>query len=358
MTSLGWSKRSTEEDLRQVILGFPQSIDEFDIEKKLTMMHFASMRGWIDTVSLLIERGSKSVNAPNCYGQLPISYAATHGYAEIVELLVRHGSRTDDPNNVGDTPMHCAARSGHPHVAETLARLGSMTICTLDKACVTPLYRAVLEGHVSTVKTLARLDNKAIWIQSSDGYLPVHRAASDGCLELVKFFVRIDRELLDVQTRDLETPLFIAASRGREDVVEFLVRMGSNSMDAPDIRGRTPVTVAAEYGKPWMIITLVRLGSKALDFPDKRIINIANTAIFGQQAECARILRSLLGNPSGMGLRELIDGHPFWVSECAKEEYTHEVRYRVYFGESLVGRLIFQLKRLACLRSEQRQLNE
>lgn len=152
---------------------------------------------------------------------------------------------------------------------------------------------------------------------------PIHKAARKGDLEVVE---RLIQEGADIDTLndDGYTPLHCAAKNGHVAVIEALVRLGSNAIDAPTAWDKTPLFLAAVYDRGPAIEALVRLGSTSLERLDKygwAPIHVAGIS----------------GNPEAVkALHALGAGDPL-----EDEDEAHEVRWRVYFRESLVEKLLF-----------------
>ena len=54
--------------------------------------------------------------------------AATDGYKEIVEILLRAGADKNQPTKFGNTPLHLAAPDGHKEVVEIFFMLALIKI--------------------------------------------------------------------------------------------------------------------------------------------------------------------------------------------------------------------------------------
>lgn len=102
--------------------------------------------------------------------------------------------------------------------------------------------------------------------------------------------------------------MYAAAWNGHVLVIETLVRLGSKAIDTPTINGWTPVYCAAHGDHMDCLRTLISLGA-----------DCSNTLTFRLSDAMVEQLKARVEDESG------------------------EVRYRVYFTESLVSRLLFEV---------------
>lgn len=84
-----------------------------------TPLIVAAGNGHLFSVKTLLGAGA-SVNRTNDRGQTALSWAASHGYADIVPLLLAHGAH-DIPDYEGKTALSCAIAHHHPEIAHTLS---------------------------------------------------------------------------------------------------------------------------------------------------------------------------------------------------------------------------------------------
>ncbi|OCT75123.1 tonsoku-like protein isoform X2 [Xenopus laevis] len=109
-------------------------------KKGETDLHRACIKGDINLVKTLIEKGHPLMSRDNC-GWTPLHEAANHGHLDIVQLLLENGSNINDRGGhlcEGITPLHDALSNGKFHVAQLLILQGASVTVTNDKG-VTPL---------------------------------------------------------------------------------------------------------------------------------------------------------------------------------------------------------------------------
>ena len=126
----------------------------------------ASRRGDVERVRGLIE--GADVNLKNYYGERALSHAASKGYAEIFELLIRSGA---DTNADKLYLLHDAAQNGHVEVVRVLIR-SDVDVNAVNDEEMTALRLAADEGHFDVAKVL--IQNCAD-INEEDKVFPVFR---------------------------------------------------------------------------------------------------------------------------------------------------------------------------------------
>ncbi|CDJ52248.1 hypothetical protein, conserved [Eimeria brunetti] len=169
-----------------------------------------------------------------CY---PLHYAATSGHAEVVKLLLQHGTAVDplEASN-GWTPLMIAtlkSANSEKHIDVMMLLLeGGADAEVMD---ATKLLKRLLQKFPS-------LDV----LGPGFGYLtPLHYAAEAGHVDTVDFLLHL---LADPRCVDATgwTPLHWACRRGHKQVVDLLLRYGG-SVEDRDFRSLTPLDVACLF---------------------------------------------------------------------------------------------------------------
>ena len=122
-----------------------------------TGLHAAVFLQILELVAPVLEIKELNVNAADCMGSMPLTWAARGGQEEIVEVLLE---RADvDPDQVdtkyGRTPLSWAAEKGHEGVVKMIVGRKDINPNQEDiKHGRTPLSRAAGNGHAGVVKML------------------------------------------------------------------------------------------------------------------------------------------------------------------------------------------------------------
>lgn len=85
----------------------------------------AVQQGNREQVSHFLATGADP-NAPESkFGVTPLSWAAMRGEVDLVQLLIEKGAKVRQPNTDGSTPLHCAAFLGHDAIVQVLLKGGA-----------------------------------------------------------------------------------------------------------------------------------------------------------------------------------------------------------------------------------------
>lgn len=113
---------STYDDtaVMRALLDAGARVDEHD-EEGLTPLHWAVLSNQVANAELLIEHGA-DVNRVDRHGMTPLLYAASidFGDSRMVDLLLRHGAKTDARTPDGLTALDRARKYGHTRFFKSL----------------------------------------------------------------------------------------------------------------------------------------------------------------------------------------------------------------------------------------------
>ncbi|KAJ5719638.1 hypothetical protein N7493_007216 [Penicillium malachiteum] len=170
--------------------------------------------------------------------KLPISRAASHGHADVVQVLIDHGANTDHEGKEGLKPLHLAAKSNHVEVVKVLLAAGVDPLTPKTKESKpsgsqrqyrqpstigeTPLMYACLAGHLETVAEFVPLLKNVEDLQKA-----IYWAAEKARSNIVDLILQ--KPGIDVNTKfQGETALFLACRRKDIKTIELLVRAGAD----------------------------------------------------------------------------------------------------------------------------------
>jgi ankyrin repeat protein len=119
-----------------------------------TPLHLAAFFGAADAARALLNKGaSPAERSTNAMKNLPLHAAAAGRHADLVKLLIEHGSPVGARQHGGWTALHAAAQNGDLAMAEILVSAGADVSARADNnQCALDL--ALTKGHQPMVEFL------------------------------------------------------------------------------------------------------------------------------------------------------------------------------------------------------------
>ncbi|GJY37943.1 E3 ubiquitin protein ligase XBAT33 [Tanacetum coccineum] len=254
-------------------------------------LHFASAKGHIDIVALLLDNGA-DVNSRNYCGQTPLMQACRYGHWEVVQsLLLFRCNVTRADYLSGRTALHFAAVNGHvrcirlvvadfvpsaPFEALTAQANGdggigpknkydqSALVKFVNKAAdggITALHMAVLNGYADCVQLL----------------LDLHANTS-----AVTFHYGTSMDLIGAGS----TPLHYAACGGNLKCCQILLARGASRLKL-NCNGWLPLDVARMWGRHWLEPLLAPNSDLAVPlFPSSNYLSLPLLSVLNIAREC------------------------------------------------------------------------
>ena len=91
-----------------------------------TPLHLSCIKGYLSVATLLLDRGSRAIDAKDTFGFTPLHISCRHGHLSLATLLLDRGSGAIDAKDAfGDTPLHCSC-----HLEQL-----SLATLLLDRGC-------------------------------------------------------------------------------------------------------------------------------------------------------------------------------------------------------------------------------
>ena len=155
----------------------------------------------------------------------PLHWAAGHGHADVVKLLVGAGAQLEATEEGARTALHYAAQRGHAPVVAELLSLGANPEARSARQ-VTALQMAASGGHTEAV---ARLAASGADLEASHDEPKLTALAAACALGHLEAALELLNAGASVAARDAagRTPLKLARKGGHADIVAALVAAGA-----------------------------------------------------------------------------------------------------------------------------------
>lgn len=122
----------SQDMVKAIVQGKPQEVKQLldkgeAVDAKQagqTALHFASMNGKVDIISILIARGAK-VDAQDDQGVTPLMLACKDGQLDAVRALLAQGAKLETQNKMGENALHIAGAHGKKDVVTELLDRGA-----------------------------------------------------------------------------------------------------------------------------------------------------------------------------------------------------------------------------------------
>jgi len=141
---------------RLIEVGLPPDVIDVD---NCTPLIYATLRGWVNCVRVLLEDGRVCVQMQTLSSDLmPLSLAARYGHMDVVVLLLQYGAPSL-PNTNGEYPMHLAAQEGHADICRILAHRDGWDLPDKYNEW-TPLFHAARFGREACLRVLLEVGSR------------------------------------------------------------------------------------------------------------------------------------------------------------------------------------------------------
>jgi ankyrin repeat protein len=122
----------------------------------MTALHWASERGDVALVDMLLVSGANPVAVTRLGDYTPLHLAARTGNAAVIRALLKAGASAKTPAASGVMPLHLAAAAGIADAATALIDAGADVNAKERESGQTPLIFAADAGQVATINVLLK----------------------------------------------------------------------------------------------------------------------------------------------------------------------------------------------------------
>ncbi|EHK51017.1 hypothetical protein TRIATDRAFT_186587, partial [Trichoderma atroviride IMI 206040] len=265
-----------------------------------TPLHYAAQHGHADTVNLLLENGA-SANLSRQNVASPLQIAAELGHTAVIRLLLKYDDCTTGDNV--DKSLRLAAAEGYVQSAKALLDKTTATD-PVDSEGNTALHLASRHGHAELVCVLLDSDKFSKDLPNEGGMTAMHLAAREGYTEAVAIILEHEGSA-EITNADGDTPMHIAAAKGYINVVELLCAKNPSIRYERNSDNETPLILAAKRGHVAAVKKLLHVsgsGSKQNGTDEDRDTALHLAASMNHLEAC----QTLLSHMSDSGI-EAID---------------------------------------------------
>ena len=218
----------------------------------VTALHIASLRGYLETVELLVNEGKADVLAVDEESFSALKNAVQGNHGEVATFLIENGANPNDVYVDDEGREHNLLMDALIVENEKFAQLlisHKANVDYIDQHGVTTLIQAAHKGLKEVVIALLELNNgndgRQIDVEASteENVTALIAAAAEGHTEIVTALLAIGKANVNAVDKDGTDALMGAAVRGHKDVVEILLANGAN-VNAQNNDGHTALMFA------------------------------------------------------------------------------------------------------------------
>ena len=237
-----------------------------DIETKSnlgrTPLHWASMKGQVARMKVLVKAGSQMCVADK-EGLSCLAFAAYFGHTEAVRYLVGlpevHINQKGGLAREERTALGFAITRVHADVVRVLIDAGADIEAWETNGC-RPLHLACMNEEIAIVKMLVKADAE-VRVLDYRGFSPLDIAAVNGHTETVRYIVGLQKIDVNYRAFNNYTALQSAVHTGHPDVVQVLITARAD-IETKDEKGQSPLHWASRSGALAIVKVLVKAGAQ------------------------------------------------------------------------------------------------
>lgn len=283
-----------QHNLKQTIISL--ATHGIDLNQKFSdgtsLIDYVFKNNLINELGMLIEKGLDIEQRMNGENLTLLSYAAKHGFDEMVTLLIEKGANVNYTNKglKGWTALHYACQKGHLNIVQQLlnanAELHAQTIdpfASPNQKEYSPLHIAAKYNQAKILEAL--LTRGATVNQTTyDDETALSLACTSGDLEVIKHLLKAKAEC-SICPKGGHPPLLSAIEAGKVAIVKLLLNAGADPNQTSDDDGSSAMNFAINIDNPAIVQLLISRGAQydstqLLNYTiDKGLPELANQAI-------------------------------------------------------------------------------
>ncbi|VDI67760.1 Hypothetical predicted protein [Mytilus galloprovincialis] len=217
------------------------SSGEYRVEDITFPLIEAATEGYLDIVEFLIKMKC-NVNHLDSFDRTALYRACEGGFHDVVEILLIHGADPSLCHEDESSPLHMACRAGKTSIVQLLLA-NNVDVCELDQDNISPLRISCEQGNIDIVRLLlqneANVNMSDIWMN----HCPLQMACDAGHLNVVKLLLENDADVNSVSKFN-DTPLSLACEGSFADIVRVLLENKAEIFET--IPSKSPLFIACQ----------------------------------------------------------------------------------------------------------------
>ena len=183
-----------------------------------------------------------------------------NGHADVVRVLIEAGVDINFRGNYGFTPLMFAASNGYTETVEEMLKATDVNVNLQEEKGETSLMFAARNGHLEIVVKLIEAGAN-VNLQSTYGETALMFAARSGHRKIVAELIKGGiKAYVNLKNKAGETSLIFAATRGHTEVVQELIKFGAD-VNLKNVDGHSPFVLANHHGNTDVLQELINAGA-------------------------------------------------------------------------------------------------
>ncbi len=211
-----------------------------------TRLHWAAMSGNLEAAKISITTKGIVIDPVDEKGFTPLHRAAIDDKADVARLLIESGANVNAVDCLGRTPLSWAAGRICTEVLRVLAIAKGVEPNTQDLYGNTALHTAVYFSNIVGTELLLAANGIDVNVQNDCGDTPLHRAAYYGYIDIVKMLIAA-KVKLNIENYDNQTPLDLAELNGREEALVLLKKAIEDEKKRNEVLQAITYTIDAAF---------------------------------------------------------------------------------------------------------------
>ncbi|XP_059488664.1 uncharacterized protein LOC132204279 [Neocloeon triangulifer] len=209
-------------DMCEFLISKGADVEQTDKDEQ-NALHHAFDGQKRENVKFFIERDYFSVENKGKQGRTSLHLAASNGFVEIAEILLKKGANVNKTEeDLNATPLLLAAEHASVEMCKLLVE-NHAEKCAKDKHKNNAMHYAAKKGKLDNVSYLYDLGTFSIEEKGRFERTALHLAAMEGYVDIAKFLIKKGAQIDACDSKN-STPLIWATKKKHSDMCRFLLK--------------------------------------------------------------------------------------------------------------------------------------